>query len=102
MHCAIAKERLSRTISWYSREQLLSVWSDFDKYSHHLSFYTERFTSNIRDGFSGFPYNFGTEAKKLVEKQRKVIETTLKTDLEANDAVLRSVKSKLNRLGSSF
>lgn len=55
----------------------------------------------ITDGFKCFLYNLERDVKKLVEKWRKGIETTAKTDLEAIDTFLRIVDDKLSRPGPS-
>lgn len=57
--------------------------------------------ADVADGSSGFLYSFAREVKKLVKKQRKDIETTVKTDIEAVDAFLRSVGNKLSWPGPS-
>lgn len=44
-------------------------------------FCTEMLTTDVTDRFSGFLYSLSREVKKLKEKQRNDIETTVKTDL---------------------
>lgn len=97
---AVAKDRRSKTIINSPQEQLLSVRFDVDKYCRRLSPYTDRFTADVADDFSGFLYNLGTEATKLVVKQRKDIDSTVR-DLEDIDAFLSSSDSKLSRSGPS-
>lgn len=55
----------------------------------------------VTDVVSGFLYNVGSKAGKLLEKQRKDIESTVKKDLKVIDAILRSVNSRLSSPGSS-
>lgn len=52
---------------------------------------------DVTDSFSGFSCSLGTEVTKLVEKHRKDIKTTLKTDIEAIDSFLRGISSKRSR-----
>lgn len=98
---AIANRRWSETIIKVFQEQLLTLRSDVDKYRRRLPLHTERFTAYVTDDLSVFLYSFGTDVKKLVEKRRKEIETTVKADLEAIEAFLSSLNSKLSRPGSS-
>lgn len=66
-----------------------------------MSLYTEKFTAHVADGISAFLYNLGTDSRKLVERQRKTIETTMKADPEAIEEALRIVDSKFSRCGPS-
>lgn len=96
---AVAKECCSQTITQSLQEQFLSVCSDVNTYRQRLPLYTERFTPDKTESFSGFLHNLNIGVKKLVEKQRNDIETNPKTALNTIDAFLRSVESKLSRLG---
>lgn len=62
-------------------------------------FYTERYTTDLNNGFSGFLYDLSAEVKTLYEKQRKDIESITKIVFVAIDAFLRSVNSKQSRPG---
>lgn len=57
--------------------------------------------ADVTDGFDGFLYNIDRAIQKLVGKQRKDIQTTLKVDLQGSDAILRGVDCKLSRPGPS-
>lgn len=54
------------------------------------------------DVLGGALYNLGEEAQNLVDKQRKDIEKTVKTDVEGSAAFSRIVCDKINRPGPSF
>lgn len=60
----VAKERWSLTIIESLRGLLLSARSDADKYFQRLLLFTERFTADVVNSFSGFLYNLSTEVKK--------------------------------------
>lgn len=57
--------------------------------------------AKVTDGFSGFVRSLGTEIIKLVQKQCKDIQTTVKADHAAIYAFLGSVNSKLSQPGCS-
>lgn len=96
---AITKKSRSETIIKSIQKQLLPVQSNADEYRHRLSLYTEKSTADVTFDFSGFMQNLSTEAKNLVEKQRKGVETTVKTDVESIDSFLRGVDTALSRPG---
>lgn len=52
--------------------------------------------ADITGSFSAFLYGLSTEIKRFVEKQRKDIETIVKTELEPLGAFLCSVRSNLS------
>lgn len=86
---AVAKEHRSQTTISTFLEQLPFVQSSIYNYHKCLPVYTRRFTMDITGGFS-FLYSFSTEVEKWVEKQRKEIETSTRTELEALDVFLQS------------
>lgn len=57
------------------------VESDVNTHFQRFLLHTESYTTNIIDGFSGFLYNLSTEAKSLVEKHCKNIDSTVKKTL---------------------
>lgn len=67
-----------------------------------MPLHTESPTANVMDGLSRFLHCWRTKIKKLVEKQRKDIETTVETDLESIDFFSQSSDSNTIRLGTSF
>lgn len=98
---AVTKERRLKTIIEYLQEQLLSARSDADKCLQRTPLYTGTFTADVTDGFSGSLYIVNGEVKRLVEKQCKNIETTMKRDLEFINAFMRTANFKLDRRGQS-
>lgn len=56
---------------------------------------------NVADGSPGFTYGLKTEVKKLVEKQRNDIGTTVETELDTILAYQCSVDFNLSQIGPS-
>lgn len=69
-------ERRSETIINSLADKLLFVRSAVDTDRHHSLLIIERFTVDITNSFSGFFYGMDAKVKKLLEKQRKDLETT--------------------------
>lgn len=75
------------------------MWFDLDEYRQHLLLGTERFTEDVTDAFKLFVYSLSTNVRKLVEKQRKEVETTVRKELEAIDDLPRDIDIHLVSLG---
>lgn len=57
--------------------------------------------ADVTNGFGDFLYNLGKDVLKLVKKQRKEFETTVKTDREAISVFLGSEDSTFSRTATS-
>lgn len=75
--------------------------SDVDKYRRCFPLYTIRFAPNLTEVISELQYSLRTEARKLVEKQFKNIETTVERDIKDFDAFFPSIDSRLGLPGLS-
>lgn len=64
-HGDVTKERRAESIEESLRDQLLSMRADVDNYRQHLPLYTEWFTADVTDGFSGILYIFGYEDQEV-------------------------------------
>lgn len=78
LDAAIPKKLRALSFTESVRERLLSARSNVEKDLQRLPLYTEMLTVDVTNGFSGFLYCLSTDVKKLMEKHRKEIETTVK------------------------
>lgn len=82
-------------------EQLPSLGYNFNKCHQRLPLHTESSIKDIIDEFIGSLYSLRTEIRKLPEEQCKAIEITIEDDLDAIDAISRSIDSNFSQPGPS-
>lgn len=101
MDVAIAKKRQAQNAVQSLQSQSGTVRTTVDSYPRGLTNITKCIETDVTDGFGGFLSEFLPETRKLIKKQRDIIELTVETDLETLEAFLRSLESEPSRPGSS-